>query len=84
MNINQTTVLARVIWRLSTGRDGEEVVSDARDYQTFDPQAGAETAAKAVMGAAAVVLLLAVAGTAIDPDLRLTADLQEARTLLDL
>ena len=84
MNINQTTVLARVIWRLTTGRDGEEVVSDARDYPAFDPQTGCGTAARAAIGAVAFVLVLAIAGTAIDPDLTLSADRQDARTVQDL
>jgi hypothetical protein len=84
MNTHQTTVLARMIWRLSCGRNGEEVVSAARDYPVFDPRAGAETAVKAVFGVAVVVLLFAVAGTAIDPDLTLSADLQDARRMLDL
>ena len=84
MNTHQTTVLARVIWRLFTGRDGEEIVSDARDYPVPDPPAGVGTAAKAAIGALAVALMLALAGTAIDPDRTLSAELQEARTLLDL
>jgi len=84
MNAHQTRILARVIWRLSTGRAGEEVVSDARDHPVFDPRAGAGTAVKVALAVVVLVSVLAIAGTAIDPDHTLSADLQAARTLLDL
>jgi hypothetical protein len=73
-----------MIWRLSSGRAGEEVVSDARDYPVFDPRAGAGTAARVALAVVVLAGVLAIAGTAIDPDHTLSADLQAARTLLDL
>ena len=84
MTINQTAVLARVIWRLTTGRDGEQIVADARDYPIVDPPAVAGTAAKAALCAIAVVVALAIVGTAIEPDDKLSAGLHDAQPLQDL